>query len=549
MSLITTDVEVNLVPRNIKYYDSLGYELPRRIDNQGRLSVPEGSKLIVDVNSLPKGSGVRVDCMCDECQEIYSTTYRSYNLIKHNGNTYCNKCVAKLFRSGANHKRYKPEKTDEERILRRNYPEYRDFAKKVMARDNYTCQCCGKKANAVHHLNAYSEYVEQRTDVTNGVALCKDCHDSFHNWHTNKYGYAEKGKNTKYQFEEWLGYAIEILEYKGEIPKSRQVYCIEEDKIYDSATRFAEEKDICYQCVKNVLDRNSRFKKIREHILWYDEYLSMTDKDISEYLEWYNTPRVYTEITRQNPLHFRNVICVTTNKSFISISEAERYYNVHSVRHCCIHKSSYAGMLDDGTPLQWLFYDEYLSMTDKEIEAYKQSISDTPIRRRKVVLLNTREVFNSVAEASRKTGVDAGSIHNCCSKLVKTSGKNQENGERYVWVRYDEYIKMSDDEISILLDNKSKRNKSKRKHCSNGKMVICTTNNAIYPSIDCAAKHINLKNPYNITLVIRGDRNYAGKLPDGTKLKWMYLKDFIEQNKDRIDDMDKYINQHMVKIS
>ena len=275
----------------------------------------------------------------------------------------------------------------------------------------------------------------------------------------------------------------------------------------------------------------------------------MTDKDISEYLEWYNTPRVYTEITRQNPLHFRNVICVTTNKSFISISEAERYYNIHSVRHCCIHKSSYAGMLDDGTPLQWLFYDEYLSMTDKEIEEYKQSISNAPIRRRKVVLLNTREVFNSVAEASRKTGIDAGSIHNCCSKLVKTSGKNQENGERYVWVRYDEYIKMSADEISILLDNKSKRNKSKRKHCSNGKMVICTTNNAIYPSIDCAAKHINLKNPYNITLVIRGDRNYTGKLPDGTKLKWMYLKDFIEQNKDRIDDMDKYINQHMVKIS
>ena len=122
MSLITTDVEVNLVPRNIKYYDSLGYELPRIIDNQGRLSVPEGSKLMVNVNSLPKGSGVRVDCMCDECQEIYSTTYRSYNLIKHNGKTYCNKCVAKLFRSGASNKRYKPEKTGEERILRRNYP-------------------------------------------------------------------------------------------------------------------------------------------------------------------------------------------------------------------------------------------------------------------------------------------------------------------------------------------------------------------------------------------------------------------------------------------
>ena len=69
----------------------------------------------------------------------------------------------------------------------------------------------------------------------------------------------------------------------------------------------------------------------------------------------------------------------------------------------------------------------------------------------------------------------------------------------------------------------------------------------IYIQLFCI--YINLKNPYNITLVIRGDRNYAGRLPDGTKLKWMYLKDFIEQNKDKIDDMDEYINQHMVKIS
>ena len=41
----------------------------------------------------------------------------------------------------------------------------------------------------------------------------------------------------------------------------------------------------------------------------------------------------------------------------------------------------------------------------------------------------------------------------------------------------------------------------------------------------------------------------SGKLPDGTKLQWMYLKDFIEQNKENINDIDEYINQHMVKVS
>jgi len=67
--LITKEVEVVLSGNNIKHYEEKGYKIPRRIDKQGRLSLPVGSKIIVDVNDIPSGSKVEIQYMCDYCAE------------------------------------------------------------------------------------------------------------------------------------------------------------------------------------------------------------------------------------------------------------------------------------------------------------------------------------------------------------------------------------------------------------------------------------------------------------------------------------------------
>ena len=55
------------------------------------------------------------------------------------------------------------------------------------------------------------------------------------------------------------------------------------------------------------------------------------------------------------------------------------------------------------------------------------------------------------------------------------------------------------------------------------KKVLCVTTGEIFGSAHDASRKYNL-NFSNICSCCRGSRNYCGKLNDGTKLKWEYLK-------------------------
>lgn len=77
--------------------------------------------------------------------------------------------------------------------------EWRD---KVIERDG-CCQCCGATGNLhVHHILNYANHKELRTDVTNGITLCEQCHSpyilgSFHNIYGTK-------NNNEEQLQEYI---------------------------------------------------------------------------------------------------------------------------------------------------------------------------------------------------------------------------------------------------------------------------------------------------------------------------------------------------------
>lgn len=76
--------------------------------------------------------------------------------------------------------------------MKRNYqdPAYEDFRKKVLKRDGKKCMmpgCGSKKSLQVHHIRKWATASSLRYEISNGITLCKNCHQSI------------KGKETHYE--------------------------------------------------------------------------------------------------------------------------------------------------------------------------------------------------------------------------------------------------------------------------------------------------------------------------------------------------------------
>lgn len=135
-----------------------------------------------------------VRCECDCGNKNYLTTLRELD----NGRQCCG-CLQR-----------NPNLTDEERQIKRNYPECGRFRYNVKSKANYTCDCCGyigHKHDGImkaHHLNGWGWYdKDKRDDISNGVCLCNSCHNEFH----NIYGY---GDNTEAQYIKFKENKIEL---------------------------------------------------------------------------------------------------------------------------------------------------------------------------------------------------------------------------------------------------------------------------------------------------------------------------------------------------
>jgi len=61
---------------------------------------------------------------------------------------------------------------------------YLDWQQKVLARDLFTCQICGKNHHQVqleaHHIKPYYKNPKLRLDINNGKTLCNTCHKEQH---------------------------------------------------------------------------------------------------------------------------------------------------------------------------------------------------------------------------------------------------------------------------------------------------------------------------------------------------------------------------------
>ena len=96
--------------------------------------------------------------------------------------------TAYTFPKGENHYAWKGGITPIN-IQIRHSPEYRDWIKFVFKRDNYTCQICRQKGGVLNanHIKTFSDNSELRSEVLNGITLCKNCHFTLVNKHEKEW--------------------------------------------------------------------------------------------------------------------------------------------------------------------------------------------------------------------------------------------------------------------------------------------------------------------------------------------------------------------------
>ena len=101
MGLLTKEVEVKVNGYTAGYYESLGYEIPKKraskltYEKYKKEFVYDTSKtIIVEVDDLPKNSDSHVNVLCDMCNKnIISIRYADYNKsIDKTGICVCKEC-------------------------------------------------------------------------------------------------------------------------------------------------------------------------------------------------------------------------------------------------------------------------------------------------------------------------------------------------------------------------------------------------------------------------------------------------------------------------
>lgn len=364
MGLISKTVEVEINPKNMKHLEECGYEMPRRKNKTGKMAVPRGTKITVDVNDLSHGSSAKVKYKCDNCGEVHEILWADHLKQIHDGKTYCANCAVKVLRSGENSNLWKPNKSRDQRIIDRAYPEYNEFVKRVLARDNYTCQVTGKSSKEatliVHHLDSYDWCEDKRTDVTNGITLSEDIHKAFH----AKYG---RGNNTKEQFEEFLG-GIELMleDYNGTIPTARWAYCVTDNEIIENTNEYAKSRYNTRGSRVRKCCNNKAYTFQNKVYMWYDEYIKLSPEEVEQ---------MVTHKLEMSNIHKRPVVCMNYKLLFKSITDAIAYFDVstNSICACCRGRHKYSGIYN-GEKLVWRYasdidnLDEYTLIPNEECQ-------------------------------------------------------------------------------------------------------------------------------------------------------------------------------------
>lgn len=135
----------------------------------------------------------------------------------------------------------------------------------------------------------------------------------------------------------------------------------------------------------------------------------------------------------------KKIILLNTLEEFDSILDACNRTKIgrEKISRCLTKKAPSGGTLD-GVRLVWRFKHEYEIMDKSTIDALLYHAD------KRIMLVNTGEIFEDVVRASIETGINESSIRRGLDG--KVSRKYKVNGKRVIWILLAEYNKMTQEE-------------------------------------------------------------------------------------------------------
>ena len=284
--------------------------------------------------------------------------------------------------------------------------------------------------------------------------------------------------STNHQF----GYNIQSGGYSSECKYlEKPVICIETKVVYKSATDAGRKLGIS----NNTISACCRgLNKLAGNYHWMFE-------------ENYSEENALIWIENAKSKKCREVYCIDTDKIYSSIVEAsvDTGIGANLISGCCSGDTLFAGNL------MWLYLDD---VTEDKIDYMikQRKIKEDEKFEKCIICLETKKIYQSPNDAQNKTGINRNHIRECCKgDSIMAKG--------YHWMYLSDYTEESAAEIL----NKPKNIKAKK--------VKCLNTGIVYDSVRMAALN-NDTNHTSISQCCKGLKEYAGKLPNGTKLYWEY---------------------------
>lgn len=216
------------------------------------------------------------------------------------------------------------------------------------------------------------------------------------------------------------------------------------------------------------------------------------------------------------------VVSVNNGEVFDCIGDAAKHYDidVSSISLCCGGERLSAGN-DCEHRIVWMYYDDYIECPVDKIASLIEradagnrggySASAKP-----VVLLNTGEVFACLRDASDRADTSLEMVVRACTGRAKSAGEYC--GEKLVWRYYEDYIKLSKEEVNKAISSANTKNAWKN-HFASKPVILVNTGERF----DCMAESVNRYglSVRGISQCCTGAKKSSGRL-DGVKMVWQY---------------------------